>query len=125
MRIPVYSPSLFAVDPTRRVKDLLVDPPAPLAQHYPQQKPAARPLAERVVEGEILPRPPAAQSLLADYRAGMLTQAASRTVTDADAPQREASSQHTATSQVLFYLLHSTNETLSGQNAGQYIDQRV
>jgi hypothetical protein len=124
MRIPAYSPSLLAVDPARRVKDLLVDPPAPLAQHSPQQKPAARPLAERVVEGEILPRPPAAQSLLADYPAGMLTRAASRTVTAADTAHHEASSQH-AVSQVLFYLLHSSNETLSGQNAGQYVDQRV
>jgi hypothetical protein len=120
MRIPAYSPSLYPVDSTRRVTHLLVDPPAPLPQHYPQQKPSARPLAERVVEGEILPRPPAAQSLLADYRTGMLTRAAIRAVTTAnEAPQAAAPSQ------LLFYLLHSSNETLSGLNAGQHVDQRV
>jgi hypothetical protein len=119
MRIPAYSPSLLPVDNARRIKDRLVDPPTPLPQQYPQQKPSAHPLAEHVLEGEILPRPPAAQSLLADYHAGMLTRAASRSVTTAEAPQQ------TASSQVLFYLLHSSNETLSGQNTGQYVDQRV
>jgi hypothetical protein len=119
MRIPVYSPSLLPVDNARRVKDLLVEPSTPLPQQYPQQKPAARPLAERVVEGEILPRPPVAQSLLADYHTSMLTRASSRDVTTHEVPQP------TASSQVLFYLLHSSNESLSSQNAGQYVDQHV
>jgi hypothetical protein len=119
MRIPAYSPSLIPVDNARRKNDLLVDPPAPLPQHYPQQQPSARPLVERVMEGEILPRPAAAQSLLADYHTSMLTRAASRSVTATETPQQ------TASSQVLFYLLHSSNETLSGQSAGQYVDQRV
>lgn len=120
MRIPAYSPSLYPVDSVRRVTELLVDPPAPLSDRYPQQKPSARPLAERVFEGEILPRPPAAPSLLADYRTGMLTRAASRAVTTADeAPQTAAPSQ------LLFYLLHSSNETLTDSKVGQHIDQRV
>jgi hypothetical protein len=119
MRIPAYSPSLLPVDNARRVKDLLVEPCTPLPQQYPQHKPSARPLAERVVEGEILPRPPVAQSLLADYHASTLTRAASRDVTAREVPQP------TASSQVLFYLLHSSNETLSSQDAGQYVDQRV
>jgi hypothetical protein len=121
MRIPTYSPSLLPVDNTRRIKDLLVDPPTALPQHYPQQQPATRPLAERVVEGEILPRPLAAESLLANYHANTLTQAANRHVSAAAANP----AQTTSTSQVLFYLLHSSNETLSGLNAGQYVDQRV
>ncbi|HJW82311.1 MAG TPA: hypothetical protein VJ396_08705 [Acidiferrobacterales bacterium] len=120
MRIPAYSPSLYPADSARRVTQLLVDPPAPLPQHYPQQKPSARPLAERVVEGEILPRPPVAQSLLADYRSGMLTRAASRTVTTPDeAPQTAAPSQ------LLFYQLHSSSAALADNNLGRHIDQRV
>jgi hypothetical protein len=119
MRIPAYSPSLPPVDNVRRVKDLLVEPSTPLPQQYPQHKPAARPLAERVVEGEILPRPPAAESLLANYRANTLARATSREVTTREVAQP------TASSQVLFYLLHSSNETLSSQDAGQYVDQRV
>jgi hypothetical protein len=120
MRIPAYSPSLLPADNARRIKDLLVDPPTALPQHYPQQQSATRPLAERVVEGEILPRPLAAESLLANYHANTLTHLARRTVSATETPV-----QITSTSQVLFYLLHSSNETLSGQNAGQYVDQRV
>ena len=120
MRIPAYSPSLYPADNARRVTELLVDPPAPLPQQYPQQKPSARPLAERVVEGEILPRPPAAQSLLADYRAGTLTRAASRAVTTPDETPQAA-----APAQLLFYMLHSSNEVLTDSNVGQHIDQRV
>jgi len=120
MRIPAYSPSLYPADNARRVTELLVDPPAPLPQHYPQQKPSARPLAERVFEGEILPRPPAAQSLLTDYRASLLARSASRVVTTPDeAPQAAAPSQ------LLFYQLHSSSESLTDSKVGQNIDQRV
>ena len=120
MRVPAYSASLYPADSTRRVTKLLVDPPAPLPQHYPQEKPSAHPLAQRVVEGEILPRSPVAQSLLADYRAGMLARTASRAVTTPDeAPQTAAPSQ------LLFYQLHSSNETLTSNNLGRHIDQRV
>jgi hypothetical protein len=120
MRIPAYSPSLYPVDRARRVTELLVDPPAPLPDRYPQQKPSARPLAERVFEGEVLPRPPAARTLLADYRTGMLTRTASRAVATADAAPQTA-----APSQLLFYLLHSSSETLTDGNVGRHIDQRV
>ncbi len=120
MRIPAYSPSLYQADSTRRVRELLVDPLAPLSDRYPQQKPSARPLAERVYEGEILPRPPAANTLLADYRAGTLTRATNRVPTSTDhAPQTAAPSQ------LLFYLLHSSTETLTDSNVGRHIDQRV
>lgn len=120
MRIPAYSPNFYPAENARRATELLVDPPAPLSDRYPQQKPSARPLAERVFEGEILPRPPAAQSLLADYRAGMLTRAASRAVTTPDeAPQTAAPSQ------LLFYQLHSSSEALTDNNLGRHIDQRV
>ena len=47
MRVPAYSASLYPADSTRRVTKLLVDPPAPLPQHYPQEKPSAHPLAQR------------------------------------------------------------------------------
>ena len=120
MRIPAYSPSLYPADSAHRVTDLLVDPPAPLSDRYPQQKPSARPLAERVFEGEILPRPPAAQSLLADYRTGVLAQTASHAVTTADVAPQSA-----APSQLLFYQLHSSSEALTDNNLGRHIDQRV
>ena len=120
MRIPAYSPSLYPVDSARRARELLVDPPAPLSARYPQQKPSMHPLAERVLEGEILSRPPAAQALLADYRAGMLTRTASRVATTTDEAPRSA-----APSQMLFYLLHSSSETLADSNVGRHVDQRV
>ena len=120
MRIPAYSQSLYPADSVRRVTDLLVDPPTPLSDRYPQQKPSARPMAERVFEGEILPRPPAAQSLLTDYRAGMLSRTASRAATTADAAPQSA-----APSKLLFYQLHSSSEALTDNNLGRHIDQRV
>ncbi len=120
MRIPAYSPNLYPVESARRVTQLFVDPPAPQSDRYPQQKPSARPLAERVFEGEILPRPPAAQSLLANYRTGMLTRAASRAVTSPDTAPQTA-----APSKLLFYQLHSSSAALADNNLGRHIDQRV
>jgi len=119
MKISVHSPNLYPIDSARRVTELLVDPPAPLSDRYPQQKPSTR-LAERVFEGEILPRPPAAQSLLADYRASVLTRPANRAVTTADAAPQTA-----GPSKLLFYQLHSSSEALTDNNLGRHIDQHV
>ena len=120
MRIPAYSPSFYPADSVRRVTDVLVDPPAPLSDRYPQQKPSARPMAERVFEGEILPRPPAAQNLLADYRTGMLARSARQPVATA-----ETTPQASSPSKLLFYQLHSSSEALTDNNLGRHVDQRV
>jgi hypothetical protein len=120
MRIPAYSPNFYPLDSARRVTELLVVPPAPLSDRYPQQKPSSRPLAERVFEGEILPRPPAAQSLLADYRTSMQARATSRTAAAPDAAPQTA-----APSKLLFYQLHSSNESLTDSKLGRHVDQRV
>ena len=120
MRISAYSPSYSPALTLSRVTELPVEAAAPLSDRYPQQKPSARPLAERVVEGEILPRPAAAHSLLDDSRAYTLAAVVSRSA--ATANQTSPTAAH---SQLLFYLLHSSSENLTGSNVGQLINQTV
>ena len=120
MRITTFNPSHLPAGQLHRVRDLLVDPIASLSPQYPQQKSSARPLAERLVEGEILPRPMAAETLLATYQANPAAHVSPLHLSTTENPP-----QRTSTSQVLFYQLHSSNESLFGDNTGKFINQHV
>jgi hypothetical protein len=121
MRLSPYTASLIQTTAARRPADWPIDPVAALPPHYPQQQPTAWPAVERVFEGEVLPRPAAAESLLTDYRASVLTAQAQRVV-----PQSSPAPVAGLTpSQVLFYQLHSSNETLSGDDLGRHVNQFV
>lgn len=96
-----------------------VEAAASLPGRYPD-RPARLP-AERVLEGEVLPRTLVAETLLADPHV-VLHARATRIVPETTPPSAEAPAA-LQPSTVLFYLLHSSNHELAADVRGRNVDQ--
>ena len=123
MRIPAspLPPSLSASSPFRR--DALVEAAAAVSQGNPEDRTRSRPLVERVLEGEVLPRPAAQALPLTDYRAVVLAARGTAAPPAADAAAATPSDSAPRPGAVLFYLLHSSADRLTsplGHNINQH-----
>ena len=120
MRITAYTQSIpQTAASTRRMVDLLVEPANSLPDRHPEQRPT-RTLAERVIEGEIVPRPLAAEALLDDPRSRVLNAQPAPAV-----GQTPPGDTGLLPPTVLFYQLHSSAESLSGDPLGRNVNQFV
>lgn len=120
----ILPPAPSAANPLRR--DLLVEAAAAVSGRYPDGQPRSRPPVERILEGEILPRPAAEPLPLTDYRATLLKARATTLPPAPTAPAAAATATGSALlpASVLFYLLHSSTANLAGP-LGRNVDQRV
>lgn len=119
MQIPTYTPGLFPTAIAERATPL----PLAAGMATPDRQPgrqAARPPVERVIVGEVLPRPMVADQLLTTLQATPLSVTPASPGVAAESPATPA-----ATAKTLFYLLHSSTEQLGASPLGRRVDQLV
>lgn len=78
-------------------------------------------LAERVLDGEFIPRPTVADQLLAMPQTAPLSASSPAPANPVESAETPAA--HTA--KILFYLLHSSTDQLSASPLGRSVDQLV
>jgi len=101
-----------------RAAALPVEATTALSDRYPDQPGAAGMPVARVLQGEILPRPLALETLLNDPRTSLSVR--STRVVTATPPSTPA---QVIAPTVLFYQLHSSNENLSADLLGRHVNQ--
>ena len=121
MRVSAYHSSLGIVGAPRRLTELLAAPTPSLSDRYPDRPRRHAPDTERVVEGELLRRAPAPDTLLADYRAVAISARARRV--DPVAPPTGAASPRPPTIQL--YELYSSTDNLAPPPVGRTVNQYV
>ena len=121
MRVAAYHSNPGIAGVSRRLTELLAAPTPSLSDRYPDRPRRHAPDTVRVVEGELLRRAPAADTLLADYRAVAIAARARRV--DPAAPPTGAANPRPPTIQ--FYELYSSTDNLAPPPVGRTINQYV